>query len=68
MIHLDLAEGIQNCLKLSLLVKSSEVFPGGAVVKNMPANAGDMSVSLWLGRSPGEGNGNPLQDSCWRIP
>jgi len=37
---------------------------GGSVVKNLPANAGDMgSVPRW-GRSPGEGNGNPLQYSC----
>ena len=38
-------------------------FPGGSVVKNPPANAGDLrdvgAVSV-LGRSPGEGNGNPL--------
>ena len=33
------------------------------MVKNLPANAGDaVSVSGW-GRSPGEGNGNPLQYS-----
>ena len=36
----------------------------------MPANAGDAgdigSIS-GLGRSPGKGNGNPLQYSCWRI-
>ena len=42
-------------------------FPGSSVVKNPPANAGDLrdagSVS-GLGRSPGEGNGNPLQYSC----
>ena len=38
-------------------------FPGGAVVKNPPANAGDtgdMVSILGSGRSPGEGNGNPL--------
>ena len=38
-------------------------FPGDSVVKNLPVNAGDIrdlgSVS-GLGRSPGEGNGNPL--------
>ena len=34
------------------------------VVKNLPANAGDMSSTSGLGRSPGEGNGNPLQYSC----
>ena len=39
-------------------------FPGGLVVKNLPVNAGDTSSILGLRRSPGEGNGNPLQDSC----
>ena len=37
------------------------------VVKNLPANAGDIRDTgsvLELGRSPGEGNGNPLQYSC----
>ena len=39
-------------------------FPGGSVVKNPPANAGDAgSVPGW-GRSPREGNGSPLQYSC----
>ena len=36
-------------------------FPGGSVVKNPLANAGDASSIPGLGRSPGEGNGNPLQ-------
>ena len=35
-------------------------FPGSSVVKNLPANAGDMGSVSGLGRSPGEGNGNPL--------
>ena len=39
-------------------------FPGGSVVKNLPANAGDTGSVPGLGRSPGEGNGNPLQYSC----
>ena len=38
-------------------------FPGGSVVKNMPVNAGDMVLIPGLGRSPREGNGNPLQYS-----
>ena len=38
-------------------------FPGGSVVKNPPANAGDLGSIPWLGRSPGGGNGNPLQYS-----
>ena len=35
-------------------------FPGGSVVKNLPANAGDTGSIPGLERSPGEGNGNPL--------
>ena len=38
--------------------------PGGSVVKNPPANAGDAGSIPGLGRSPGEGNGNSLQSSC----
>ena len=38
-------------------------FPGSSVVKNLPANAGDVGLICGLGRSPGEGNGNPLQYS-----
>ena len=38
-------------------------FPGGSVVKNLPANAGDAGLIPGLGRVPGEGNGNPLQYS-----
>ena len=39
-------------------------FPGASVVKNPPANAGDAGLISVLGRSPGEGNDNPLQYSC----
>ena len=38
------------------------------VVKNLPANAGDVGSILGLERSPGEGNGNPLQYSCLGNP
>jgi len=43
-------------------------FPGGQVVKNPPADEEDSGSVLGLGRSPGEGNGNPLQYSCLRNP
>ena len=43
-------------------------FPGDLVVKNQPAHAGDMGSIPGQGRSPGEGNGNPLQYSCLRYP
>ena len=38
------------------------------MVKNPPANAGDTGSIPGLGRSPGEGNGNPLQYSCRENP
>ena len=41
-------------------------FPGGSVVKNPPANAGDVGLLSGLGRALGEGNGNPLQYS-WQA-
>ena len=39
-------------------------FPGGSEVKASACNAGDLGSIPGLGRSPGEGNGNPLQYSC----
>ena len=39
-------------------------FSGSSVVKNLPANAGDMCSIPGLGRSPGGGDGNLLQYSC----
>ena len=43
-------------------------FPGGAGAKNLPANAGDMSLIPELGRSPEGGSGTPLQYSCLGNP
>ena len=43
-------------------------FLHGAVVKNPPANAGDLGLIPGLGRSPGEESGNPLQYSCLENP
>ena len=47
-------------------------FPGGTGVKaHLPASAGgagDIGLIPGLGRSPGEGNGNPLQYSCLENP
>ena len=54
-------------------------FPGSSAAKNLPANAGDAGdtgLIPGLGKSPGEGNGNPLQYFCmensmdrgvWRV-
>ena len=44
-------------------------FPGGTMVKNSPAsNAGDTGWISGSGRSPGEGNGNPIQSSYLESP
>ena len=43
-------------------------FPGGSEVKASACNAGDQSLIPGLGRSPGEGNGNPLQYPCLENP
>ena len=42
--------------------------PGGSVVKNLPVNAGNSGLIPGSGRSPGKGNGNPLQYSCLGNP
>ena len=43
-------------------------FPGGPDSKGSTCNVGDLGSIPGLGRSPGEGNGNPLQYSCLEIP
>ena len=45
-----------------------KAFSGGLVVKNLHANVGDEGLIPGSGRSPGEGNGNPLQHSCLGNP
>ena len=43
-------------------------FPGGSEVKVSASNSGDPGSIPGLGRSPGEGNGSPLQYSCLENP
>ena len=57
--------------KVGYLSKSICLDEGSQVaqmVKNTPANAGDVGLIPGSGRSPGEGNGNPLQYSCLENP
>ena len=57
--------------RLSLHQITREGFPGGAVVKNPPTDAGnlrDLSLIPGSGRSPGGGHGNPHQYSCLENP
>ena len=53
---------------ISELVSFIIIFPGGSEVKASTSNAGDPGSIPGLGRSPGEGNGNPLQYSCLENP
>ena len=43
-------------------------FPSNSVGKESACNVGDLGLIPGLGRSPGEGNGNPLQYSCMKNP
>ena len=43
-------------------------FPGGSDGKESVCNAGDLGWIPGLGRSPGEGNGSPLQYTCLENP
>ena len=45
-----------------------KVSPHGSVVNNPPPNAGDSDLIIGSGRSPREGNGNPLHILAWEIP
>ena len=54
----------ESLQSLSRVPLSQMGFPGNSVVKNPPASAGDTGLITGLGRSPGGGNGNPLQYFC----
>ena len=57
---------VEPSASASVLSNEYSVFPGfssGSVVKNLPASTGDVGSIPGLERSPGEGNGNPLQYS-----
>ena len=63
-----MAESSHNSFYSLLTVLGNKGFPGGSVVKNLPANVGDTTSIPGWGRSPGEGNGNPLPYSCLGSP
>ena len=50
------------------MVVNQTYFPGGSDGKASVYNVGDPGLIPGLGRSPGEGNGNPLQYSCLENP
>ena len=51
-------------IPVSTIPQDSKGFPGGSDSKESACNIGDLGLILGSGRSPGEGNGYPLQDSC----
>ena len=58
-------------LAWAMIFHTSSNFPGGSVVKNLPANAGDagdLGLAPGSGRCPGGGDGNPRQYSCLQNP
>ena len=61
---------MQLCCMLTvpMYLDSIQGFPGGSDGKVSACNAGDLGSIPGEGRSPGEGNGNPLQYSCLEIP
>ena len=59
---------LNYCFSEMSITILSLAFLGGAAVKNLPANAGDVGLISGLGRSPGERNDNPLQYSCLGNP
>ena len=60
--------GIRLAYAYLLNLFSPGGFPGGSEVKASACNEGDLGSIPWLGRSPEEGNGNPLQYSCLENP
>ena len=66
--NLDLMTLVTLALALCISQQLVPGLPGGSVVKNPPANAGDAGLISALGRCPGEGNDNPLQYSCLGNP
>ena len=73
-LHLPLVQLLLRKLDEQAVIKNSHAafkvlgFPGGSEVEASSFNTGDPGLILGLGRSPGEGNGNPLQYSCPENP
>ena len=57
-----------NTIDNFILFENVEGFPGGSEIKVFACNAGVLGSIPRSGRSPGEGNGNPLQYSCLENP
>ena len=70
LLPLELPSELEAALVQSLQPEHSRTlsFPGGSEVEASACNVGDRGSIPGSGRSPGEGNGNPLQYSCLGNP
>ena len=66
-IYLAVSSQMQQAESL-IFEAAYQIFPCSSVGKESACNAGDLGSIPGLGRSPGEGNGNPLQYSCLENP
>jgi len=66
--HLYFSTSVPTSTSASFVKSILKIFPGGSEVKASASNVGDPGLIPRLGRSPGEGNGNPLQYSCLENP
>ena len=67
--HHSSKASVLQCLAFFMVQLSHPLgFPGGSEVKAPASNEGDLGLIPGSGRSPGEGNGNPLQYSCLKNP
>ena len=71
-IGIQIPVAVSSLSSFGYIVRSGSTeslgFPGGAEVKASACNVGDVGSIPGSGRSPGEGNGNPLQCSCLENP
>ena len=61
----------RTCIYVCTYLYVCRVSQVALMIKNLPANAGNIRDTYCIpesGRSPGGGNGNPFQYSCWRNP
>ena len=66
--HTHTVKGYNSLIPLFSVSSTGDKFPGDSDGKASACNAGDQGSIPGLGRSPGEGNGNPLQYSCLENP
>ena len=67
-VLVNIEQPTRNGYLINYVCICKHCFPGGSDGKGSACNAGDLGLISGLGRSPGEGNDNPLQYSCLENP